>query len=390
MVSIFIVPQVAFAAWWNPLSWSVWNIFKPTPKVQQVQIATTTPTTPTATTTRKAETNTKQDTPKDNKDSLISSLKKQVADLTQKVSQPKVETPKTSVITLPSGAVVEMDGNGNIIRTITAAPQQTYTAPAPTTQNQPTPAPTPAASAAPVSRTLSVSSPLSGIPEWHVRRGQSSAKVHEFRLSAGGNTATNISAVRVAHFDLGSFSNLWVGTADGTALGGKITVETSHDGSGNVTIPFSTTLNPNVAQNLVIYADIAPNAPQGTINQMYLIDVLSDAGGAFGLPLTGPAVKTDYPPEPSVFNVVLGFSGSVINHLEFTSDQDIYCGNNNTLTKTCVLDGQREILYNLGICSGTLRGAYYELELGKTYICEIYAPNVDGVAAHYKHTFTVE
>src|SRR3989344_2382355 len=195
-VGFFIAPQIAFAAWWNPLSWSVWNIFRPAPKVQQVQVATTTPAAPTATTTKKTETSAKQETPKDNKDSVISSLKKQVADLTQKTSQPsqpKVEAPKTSVITLPSGAVVEMDANGNIIRTITAAPQQTYTAPAPTTQNQPTPAPTPAASAAPVSRTLSVSSPLSGIPEWHVRRGQSSAKVHEFRLSAGGNTATNIS-----------------------------------------------------------------------------------------------------------------------------------------------------------------------------------------------------
>lgn len=136
-VGFFIVPQVAFAAWWNPLSWSMWNIFRPIPKVQQVQIATTTPAMPTATTTKKTEANVKQEKPKDTKDSLISSLKKQVADLTQKAnqsSQPKVEAPKTSVITLPSGAVVEMDANGNVIRTITAAPQQTYTAPAPTTQ----------------------------------------------------------------------------------------------------------------------------------------------------------------------------------------------------------------------------------------------------------------
>ncbi len=78
----------------------------------------------------------KSEVTKDNNDSLIGSLKKQVADLTQKVNQPKVETPKTSVVTLPNGAVVEMDANGNIIRTITAAPQQTYTAPAPTSQSQ--------------------------------------------------------------------------------------------------------------------------------------------------------------------------------------------------------------------------------------------------------------
>src|SRR3989344_7859489 len=138
-VGFFIAPQIAFSAWWNPLSWSVWNIFRPAPKVQQVQIATTTPAAPTATTTaKKTDASAKQDKQKDNKDSLIGTLKKQVSDLTQKVGQPKVETPKTSVVTLPSGAVVEMDANGNVIRTITAAPQQTYIAPAYTPPSNPT------------------------------------------------------------------------------------------------------------------------------------------------------------------------------------------------------------------------------------------------------------
>src|SRR3989344_342664 len=145
-VGFFIAPQIAFAAWWNPLSWSVWNIFRPAPKVQQVQVATTTPAAPTATTTKKTETSAKQETPKDNKDSVISSLKKQVADLTQKASQPKVETPKTSVVTLPSGAVVEMDASGNVVRTITATPQQTYTAPAYTPPPNPTNSPSTSAS----------------------------------------------------------------------------------------------------------------------------------------------------------------------------------------------------------------------------------------------------
>src|SRR3989338_187916 len=137
LVVASIIPQVAFAAWWNPLSWSVWKIFRPTPKVQQVQIATTTPVATTVTTTKKTETSVKQDAPKDNKDSVISSLKKQIADLTQKSnqpSQPKAEAPKTSVITLPSGAVVEMDTNGNIIRTLKEAP---------ITQKSPTVSPTP-------------------------------------------------------------------------------------------------------------------------------------------------------------------------------------------------------------------------------------------------------
>lgn len=51
VVSVFIVPQITLAAWWNPISWSIWNIFKPTPHVQ-IQTATTTPATPTTTTTQ--------------------------------------------------------------------------------------------------------------------------------------------------------------------------------------------------------------------------------------------------------------------------------------------------------------------------------------------------
>lgn len=56
-VSIFIVPQIAFAAWWNPLSWSIWNIFRPAPHAQ-VQATTTIPGIPTATTTKKVTTTT--------------------------------------------------------------------------------------------------------------------------------------------------------------------------------------------------------------------------------------------------------------------------------------------------------------------------------------------
>lgn len=170
---VFIVPQVALAAWWNPVSWILWNTFRPTPKVQQVLIATTTPATSTTSATKKAETNTKQDAPKGNKDSVISSLKKQVADLTQKVSQqnqPKVEAPKTSVITLPSGAVVEMDASGNIIRIITAAPQQAYTSPMPTnnlTQNSPSPS-IQTSSQQPVATTLSCSQDTWSCSDWSV------------------------------------------------------------------------------------------------------------------------------------------------------------------------------------------------------------------------------
>lgn len=57
---VFMVPQVALAAWWNPISWDVWNIFRLAPKTQQVQVAASTSTASTSTTTKKIETNARQ------------------------------------------------------------------------------------------------------------------------------------------------------------------------------------------------------------------------------------------------------------------------------------------------------------------------------------------
>ena len=56
-VGIFIVPQIAFAAWWNPFTWNIF-IFNKAPKtqVQQVQNATTTQNSDTKTSTTKKET----------------------------------------------------------------------------------------------------------------------------------------------------------------------------------------------------------------------------------------------------------------------------------------------------------------------------------------------
>lgn len=71
------------------------------------------------------------------------SSQKQVAptqktEAVQSQTTPKTEAPKTTTITLPNGAVVEMDANGNIVRTIKEAPEQTYIAPikSDATQNQ--------------------------------------------------------------------------------------------------------------------------------------------------------------------------------------------------------------------------------------------------------------
>ena len=41
LLSVFMLPQLALASWWNPLSWSIWNIIKPVSNVQQISIVAT-------------------------------------------------------------------------------------------------------------------------------------------------------------------------------------------------------------------------------------------------------------------------------------------------------------------------------------------------------------
>ena len=277
---IFMVPQIALAAWWNPISWGMWNFFRPTPKVQQVKIATTTPATLTDTTTKKT------DKPKDNKDSLIGSLKKQVADLTQKANQPKVEAPKTSVITLPSGAVVEMDANGNVIRIITAAPQQTYTAPAPTTQSQPTPA----ANSAPVSRILEASlQPNAG--EIHSKIGEAVARaaLFPFTLKASGNTDTHVSKIKFRTLGPTRFTDMWIESDDGTYIGNKIDASSVFSG-GYGYIPVSITLVPGRTSNFTLYVNVPAGAAKlSGVEQLYMEGITSDAGSMSDFPLSGNA-----------------------------------------------------------------------------------------------------
>ena len=68
----------------------------------------------------------------------IDSLKDEIENLKKELPQTSINT--TNIVTLPSGAVVEMDTNGSVVKTIKEAPQQNniapnYTLPAPT-QNQ--------------------------------------------------------------------------------------------------------------------------------------------------------------------------------------------------------------------------------------------------------------
>lgn len=286
-VGMFIVPQIAFAAWWNPVSWNIWNIFSSTPKVQQVKISTTTPATPTAPTTKKVEANTKQDVSKDHKNSVIISPKKQVADLTQKAnqpSQPKIEAPKTSVITLPSGAVVEIEANGSIIRTIKEAPQQTYIAPALTTQIQPTPV----ANSAPVSRTLEASlQPNAG--EIHTKIGEAvvRAALFPFTLKAGGNTETHVSKIKFRTLGPTRFTDMWIESNDDIYVGSKVDASLVFSG-GYGYIPVSVTIAPGKTSNLTLYVNVPAGAAKlSGVEQLYMEGITSDAGSMSDFPLNG-------------------------------------------------------------------------------------------------------
>lgn len=95
LITTAFIPSVAFAAWWNPISWSVWSIFKPTPKVQQAQIATTTPATPTATTTEKAK-------------------EEANAKTSGELSKQKIKTTSTPIKPQKSATSNESSGTGNI------------------------------------------------------------------------------------------------------------------------------------------------------------------------------------------------------------------------------------------------------------------------------------
>ncbi|PJE73582.1 MAG: hypothetical protein COV02_01790 [Candidatus Terrybacteria bacterium CG10_big_fil_rev_8_21_14_0_10_41_10] len=165
-ISLLIIPQMTFAVWWNPGTWKIFNR-KAEVKTEQKIIATSTPNnvisqTEKATTTEKIEQKSEEagkqkvaaslaDTSaqKDDQFKEIEKLKKEVETLKQKQSEIKIiekitENPTITekkessssqakqdenIVTLPNGAVVEVDANGNIVRTIKEAPQTTYTSP---------------------------------------------------------------------------------------------------------------------------------------------------------------------------------------------------------------------------------------------------------------------
>lgn len=123
----FIIPQISFAVWWKPVSW-----FKKTktPTVERVEntLATSTAVA-VASSTPKAVTESKK------QKEMVPQPKKQLpASTISPVEIPKQEVPKqeaqktetkNKVISLPSGAVVELDARGDVVRTIKEAPAKT-------------------------------------------------------------------------------------------------------------------------------------------------------------------------------------------------------------------------------------------------------------------------
>ena len=157
-ISLLIIPQMTFASWWKPNTWKIFNK-KSEVKIEQKIIATSTPNnaisqTEKATTTEKIEQKSEEarkpkaassfadtSTRKNDQSKEIEKLKKELEVLKQKQSQFKIiekitekqiiaEKKQSSssqtkqnenIVTLPNGAVVEMDANGNISRTIKEA-----------------------------------------------------------------------------------------------------------------------------------------------------------------------------------------------------------------------------------------------------------------------------
>src|SRR3989338_1293862 len=147
-ISLLIIPQMTFASWWKPNTWKIFNR-KSEVKTEQKIIATSTPNkvisqTEKATTTEKIEQKS-EEAKKNNQSKEIEKLKKEVEVLKQKQPQIKIiekitEKPiiaekkessssqtkqNENIVTLPSGAVVEMDESGNIVKIIKEATETT-------------------------------------------------------------------------------------------------------------------------------------------------------------------------------------------------------------------------------------------------------------------------
>jgi len=323
-ISLLIIPQMTFASWWKPNTWKIFNR-KAEVKIEQKIIATSTPNnvisqTEKATTTPTLSRSSGQsvgaekieqkneEIKKNDQSKEIEKLKKEVEALKQKQSQFKIiekitEKPiiaekkessssqtkqNENMVTLPNGAVVEMDAKGNVVRTIKEAPQQIYVAP--TAQTQQTSTPSPTASYAPTSRILEASL-QSNVPEIHSKTGATvvRAALFPFTLKASGNADTHISKIKFRTLGPTRFTDMWIEADDGTYVGNKVDASSVFSG-GYGYIPVSITMTPGKTSNFTLYVNVpARVAKSSGVEHLYMEGITSDAGSMSDFPLSGNA-----------------------------------------------------------------------------------------------------
>lgn len=130
---LMIAPHIVFAAWWNPLSWRIWDLLKSNPSVvSKEKVATSTQENIVALESEKTakisqETAVEADALKKEIELLKKNQDKNTPALSQKTEIVKIAeqvVPKVTTMStvLPDGAIAELDSNGNFIRFIKEAP----------------------------------------------------------------------------------------------------------------------------------------------------------------------------------------------------------------------------------------------------------------------------
>lgn len=127
----FVIPQITLAAWWNPASWFKKKKVQTTEIVDK-KVATSAAVVPASSTPKVITENKKQKevAPQPKKQlppitvSPIETPRQEIPKQEMAPETPKKET-KNRVVSLPSGAVVELDARGDVVRTIKEVPAKT-------------------------------------------------------------------------------------------------------------------------------------------------------------------------------------------------------------------------------------------------------------------------
>lgn len=135
VLGIVVIPQVALAAWWNPFSWHVWSVFRSDPSmvVNREEMATSTQRSARVLEPKEESKNPQEavaeiEDLKKEIESLKKNQAKSVPAIHQKSEGVKVDTVKVSeqgaplttakTVTLPNGAIAEVDSKGSFVRFI--------------------------------------------------------------------------------------------------------------------------------------------------------------------------------------------------------------------------------------------------------------------------------